>query len=69
MVQGWRLEFDWTGLSHQQKRRLLTIVGDCGGEWWGRGRAEFGGRDDATRCAVQATSQSGVRSHLYYWVA
>jgi hypothetical protein len=36
-----RLEFPWHSLTAEQKARLLIAIGDCDGEWWGEGRAEF----------------------------
>lgn len=37
----WRLDFEWSSLSPEQRARLLVVIGDCDGEWWGEGRAEF----------------------------
>jgi hypothetical protein len=69
VAQGWRLEFEWLELSREQKRQLLTLVGDCGGEWWGRGRAEFSGRADALRCLKSVSSDRGIRGRLLYWLS
>ena len=44
----WRVEFaEWRSLSHDQRRRLLVVIGDCRGEWWGAGTAEFWSRQAA----------------------
>lgn len=46
--QTWRVEFDeWQELPPSRKRLLLQAVGDCGGEWWGNGKAEFWSREAA----------------------
>jgi hypothetical protein len=48
----WRLDFaGWNALPREHQVRLLIAIGDCDGEWWGDGRAEFTSMDDAIRAA------------------
>jgi hypothetical protein len=38
-------------LPRESQIRLLIAIGDCDGEWWGNGRAEFSTMEDAVRAA------------------
>jgi hypothetical protein len=53
--QSWFVEFDeWSTLPRTRQRLLLSAVGDCGGEWWGQGKAEFWTRDAAIEALGKA---------------
>jgi hypothetical protein len=60
----YQLDFtDWMGSSYDQRRLLLTVVGECGGEWWGDGRVEFRRMEDALRavCRLADLEMAGLR--------
>jgi hypothetical protein len=51
----WMVEFaGWAHLSREHRRLLLAVVGDCAGEWWGDGRAEFWSRGAALSAMTMA---------------
>jgi hypothetical protein len=53
--QKWRLDFSgWETLGLKQRALLLIAIGDCNGEWWGSGRAEFATSEDAMKAAGRA---------------
>jgi hypothetical protein len=61
----WRVEFpEWRTLSNEQRRRLLVVIGDCAGEWWGAGRAEFWSRQSALEAIDMASDMLGIMPHL-----
>jgi hypothetical protein len=57
----WTVEFDgWKDLSTDQKRFLLTVIGDCSGEWWGEGRAAFWCRQAALDAITRVIALGAV---------
>lgn len=62
----WRVEFsEWKTLSHEQRRRLLVVIGDCAGEWWGAGLADFSDRQAALEAIGMAADVLGLMPRLH----
>jgi hypothetical protein len=61
----WRVEFsEWRGLSHEQRLQLLKVIGECSGEWWGAGMADFVDRQAALAAIGMAADVLGLMPRL-----